>query len=217
MADSDDQAAHSPESARTEGTGSPRQHPVPPGTVAEQVQWRFERLLLQSRLLIMVPVVFLLFDALGCFLYGCVIFVKTLIDLAHNSSNFLGTTGRFLVVMDTYLVGATLLISALGFYLLFIGGDTSHNTLYLPSWLRMHDLEDLKARVTSMLILVAAITFVDTAVETQDEVGVFWLGIGIAVVIIALTAFLRFGRQAHASANSPADSPAEGRQPDLPD
>ena len=57
----------------------------------------------------------------------------------------------------------------------------------------MRDLEDLKARVVSMLILVAAITFVDIAVESHDERGVLFLGLGIAVVILALTAFLRWG------------------------
>jgi hypothetical protein len=49
-----------------------------------------------------------------------------------------------------------------------------------------------------MLILVAAITFVDIAVESHDERGVLFLGLGIAVVIVALTAFLRFGRRTDA-------------------
>jgi uncharacterized membrane protein YqhA len=162
-----------------------------------QVQLRFERMLGRSRLLILVPVIFLLVDAAGSFFYGCVIFIRTLLDVLRPHAEISTVTGRFLVVMDTYRVGATLLISAFGFYFLFIGRDTSPHALYLPSWLRMHDLEDLKARVVSMLILVAAITFVDVVIETRDEQGAFWLGLGIAVVIGALTAFLRFGRQAH--------------------
>ncbi len=147
--------------------------------------------------MILIPVIFLLIDSAGSFIYGCVVFVHTVIELFQEHFKITTATGRFLVVMDTYLVGATLLIAAFGFYFLFIGHDTSPNTMYLPSWLRMHDLEDLKARIVSMLILVAAITFLDVIIETHDEEGAFWLGLGIAVIIAALTAYLRFGRQAH--------------------
>jgi uncharacterized membrane protein YqhA len=186
----------------------PGDHPQQPGTERpaaddasseSQVQLRFERFLSWSRLLILIPVIFLLIDAAGSFLFGCIIFVRTVSEIIDDPSKISGVLGRFLVVMDTYLVGATLMISAFGFYSLFIGGERSGRPFYLPSWLNMRDLEDLKARVVSMLILVAAITFVDVAVETHDEEGVLWMGVGIAVVIAALTAFLRFGRRGHRS------------------
>ena len=44
-----------------------------------------------------------------------------------------------------------------------------------------------------IVAIVAAITFVDIAVESHDERRVLFLGLGIAVVILALTAFLRWG------------------------
>lgn len=162
---------------------------------------RFERMLVASRLLIFVPVVFLLIDAAGSFVYGCIILVTTATDFVHEPNRPGGVLGRFLIVMDTYLVGATLMIAAFGFYALFIDGDPDGARSLMPSWLKMRDLEDLKARVVSMLILVAAITFVDVLVETHNELGVFYLGIGIAVLIVALTGFLRFGRQTHAPAS----------------
>ena len=154
----------------------------------------FERMLAASRMLVLIPVVFLLVDAAASFLYGCFVLITTVTDVVHTPSRVGGILGRFLIVMDTYLVGATLMIAAFGFYSLFIGGDQEGKDV-MPKWLRMHDIEDLKARVVSMLILVAAITFVDVAVETHDEHSLFWLGLGIAVVIAALTAFLRFGRR----------------------
>jgi uncharacterized membrane protein YqhA len=87
------------------------------------------------------------------------------------------------------------MISAFGLYELFIsrieGGGPG---MRLPGWLRMHDLNDLKARVISMIILVAGVSFVDVVVEFKDEVDTFYLGAAVAVVIVALTAFLRFGR-----------------------
>ena len=59
----------------------------------------------------------------------------------------------------------------------------------------MHDLNDLKARVISMIILVAAVTFVDVVVESKSGLNTLYLGAAVALVIAALTAFLRFGRE----------------------
>ena len=93
--------------------------------------------------------------------------------------------GRFLVVMDTFLVGVTLMILAFGFYELFvITREREGHRYWLPAWLKMHDIEDLKARVVSMLILVAAITFVDRLVESTVANEVLFLGAGIALVIL---------------------------------
>lgn len=177
-----------------------------PGSGAKN---RFERILVSSRLLIFIPVVFLLIDAAGSFVYGCIILVTTATDFVHEPNRPGSVLGRFLIVMDTYLVGATLMIAAFGFYALFINGEPDGARSLMPAWLKMRDLEDLKARVVSMLILVAAITFVDVLVETHNQIGVFYLGIGIAVLIVALTGFLRFGRQTHAPAISGARAAAQ--------
>jgi uncharacterized membrane protein YqhA len=170
-----------------------------------RVQDRFERVLALSRLLTLIPVVFLLIDAAACFVYGSVVFIQTVVSAvtgeASQPSKVDAIIGRFLIVMDTYLVGATLMVVAFGFYELFVLRRKAAGPRYwLPGWLKMRDLEDLKARVVSMLILVAAITFVDVAVESHNELDLLYMGIGISVVIVALTAFLRFGRQTHAPA-----------------
>jgi len=66
--------------------------------------------------------------------------------------------------------------------------------LLLSAWLRMNDLNDLKARVISMIILVAAVSFVDAVIEAKSALDTLYVGAGIALVIAALTLFLRFGR-----------------------
>lgn len=167
----------------------------------------FERMLAWSRLIVLVPVLFLLADAAGAFAYGSVILIATVFELhVSTRTEVEGILGRFLVVMDAYLVGATLMIAAFGFYGLFIARERATERYWMPSWLKMHDLEDLKARVVSMLILVAAITFVDVAVQTRGGIDVLYLGIAIAVVIAALTAFLRFGRGHGAVARSSGEA-----------
>ena len=124
----------------------------PPGP---RVQQWFERVLALSRLLALIPVIFLLLDAAGSFVYGADIMLRTVDGDIGAPTKIGGRLGIFLIVMDTFLVGATLMIGAFGFYELFVirKEDVRHKS-WLPSWLRMHDLEDLKARVVSMLILV---------------------------------------------------------------
>ena len=164
--------------------------------LARTAQRRFERVLTASRLLALIPVVFLLLDAAGSFIYGTDIFVRSASDVVSEPAKIGGRLGIFLIVMDTFLVGATLMIAAFGFYELFIiKGEQSRGTLWLPRWLRMRDLEDLKVRVVSMLILVAAITFVDRTVESESHQEILFLGIGISIIIAALTTFLWFSRR----------------------
>ena len=213
----DEQAAAGPQGDAGKSPGEPSD--AFEGRLGAAIQRRFERLLALSRLLALIPVVFLLVDAAGSFVYGSDILLRTADGDIAEPARIGGRLGIFLVVADTYLVGATLMVAAFGFYELFvIRKERARHRYWLPNWLRMHDLEDLKARVVSMLILVAAITFVDIAVESHDERGVLFLGLGIAVVIIALTAFLRFGRRPdtiseHAQATNSPPPPEDHRQP----
>lgn len=179
-------------------------------------QRHFENLLAWSRLLVLIPVIFLLIDAAGSFIYGSDILLRSLTGVIGEPKQVGGRLGLFLIVMDSFLVGATLMIAAFGLYELFVlRSERSRNRYWLPGWLRMNDLEDLKARVVSMLILVAAITFVDIAVESHDEQGILFIGLGISAVIVALTAFLRYGRHTGGDV-SDASSAEPGSPPDRP-
>ena len=62
----------------------------------------------------------------------------------------------------------------------------------MPAWLEMRDLGDLKARVVSMIILVVAVTFADILLEFRSGPDILYLGAGVALVIVALTAYLRY-------------------------
>jgi uncharacterized membrane protein YqhA len=171
--------------------------------VAHKTERTFEASLGAARLLFVIPVLFLLLDAAAAFIYGASIFFGVAHDFLSGVPTARGhiddVLGRFLLVMDAYLVGATLMIGAFGFYELFIvrHDGAKHHRLWLPAWLKMRDLDDLKARVVSMLILVAGTTFVDFAVESNNEQSVLAMGVGIAVVIGALTVFYWLARQAH--------------------
>jgi uncharacterized membrane protein YqhA len=159
------------------------------------LQGRFEQVLSWSRIVVVVPVIVLVLSAISSFAYGTDVFVRSVARVVEDPELTSHNLGFLLLLTDLFLVGATLMIAAFGFYDLFIarmGADGS--SLRLPGWLRMRDLNDLKARVISMVVLVAAVTFADVAVESEGGLNTLYLGAAVALVIIALTAFLRFVR-----------------------
>ena len=78
-----------------------------------------------------------------------------------------------------------MLISALGLYALFVD-----DTLPLPHWLEIHDLDDLKAKLISVVIAVLAVLFLGEVVKWDGQRELLGIGAGIALVIAALTFFL---------------------------
>jgi uncharacterized membrane protein YqhA len=96
--------------------------------------------------------------------------------------------GLFLLDIDLFLIGATLLISAIGFYELFI---KEIRAVMMPAWLEMRDLNDLKNRVIAMIVLVLSVSFAEEALDSSNGLQVLELGGGFALAIIALTVFLR--------------------------
>lgn len=190
MADAPD---HGP--AQPPGERSPGERSRPYGGLA-RFEAGFERLLALSRIVVLVPVVVLVLSGMGAFAYGTDVFVSSMSTVFATPLPVRNQVGVFLIEIDLFLVGATLIIAAFGFYELFISRiEPAERQTGLPAWLAMRDLNDLKARVISMLILVAAVTFVDVVLDFHNGVDTLYLGVGVAVVIVALTAFLRFGSQ----------------------
>ena len=160
-----------------------------------RLEGRFERGLSLFRITVIIPVIVLLLSALASFVYGTDVFVRSVTSFVEKPELTSHNLGFLLLLTDLFLVGATLMIAAFGFYELFIGRiDANGPGMRLPGWLKMDDLNDLKARVIQMIILVAAVTFTDAVVESKGGLDTLYLGTGVAVVIAALTAFLRFGK-----------------------
>src|SRR4249919_1169172 len=161
-----------------------------------RLEGHFERGLSLFRITVIIPVIVLLLSALASFVYGTDVFIRSVASFVEKPELTSHNLGFLLLLTDLFLVGATLMIAAFGFYELFISRiDAGGPGLRLPGWLEMRDLNDLKARVISMIILVASVTFVDVVVEKSGAgLSTFYLGAGVALVIAALTAFLRFGR-----------------------
>lgn len=172
------------------GAGNPG--PLPP---APRGFWRgFERGLSLAQLTLVLPVTVLVLSGIGAFVYGVAVAVHSVLDIAHHP--FAAHNLRlFLTEIDLFLIGATLIIAAIGLYELFIARiDPANLRRPMPAWLEMKDLNDLKARVIAMIVLVCAVTFTDELLEfARQTLDLLYLAAGVAVFILALTVYLRFG------------------------
>lgn len=157
----------------------------------------FERVLDASRLLVLIPVVVLDLSALAAFVYGTGVFVHSVGVVLNHPIPVGHKIGLFLLDIDLFLIGATLLIASIGLYELFVGrvGNGGHS--HMPEWLQMDDLNDLKGRVVAMIVLVVSVAFVEVVVDFDRSRTVLEVGGGVALVVAALTLFLRFGNQPH--------------------
>ena len=120
----------------------------------------------------MLPVTVLVLSGIGAFVYGVAVAVHSVLDIADHPFA-VHNLRLFLTEIDLFLIGATLIIAAIGLYELFIARiDPASLRRPMPAWLEMNDLNDLKARVIAMIVLVSAVTFTDVLLEfAQRDAG----------------------------------------------
>lgn len=140
----------------------------------------------------MIPVLMVILSAAAAFVSGTVLLIAALGQMVRHGLPVGGRSGLFLV-LEIYLVGATLIIAGAGFYQLFVsealtGGLPRH----LPRWLTIHDLADFGTRMISMLALIMVGGFVSAAAGLHSGRDILFLGGAVALVIAALTVFQRF-------------------------
>jgi len=84
------------------------------------LEGQFERVLSLSRIVVIVPVIVLVLSAFSSFAYGTDIFVRSVARVVEDPELTSHNIGFLLLLTDLFLVGATLMIAAFGFYDLFI-------------------------------------------------------------------------------------------------
>jgi uncharacterized membrane protein YqhA len=141
----------------------------------------------KSRYLVIIAVFGLLVTALVAFGLGVLKTVDAAVLIFSSLGRDAAVTVMLLEVVDSFLVATTLLLFALSLYELFIA------ELNVPDWMVAHNLHDLKARLSSMIVLVMAVKFVEKLAETKDAQSLLLTGIAVTVVSAALIAFSYLG------------------------
>ena len=146
-------------------------------------------LLEKSTYLVLIAVVFSLAASVAAFLWGAVKTVTVIIHLAANYDKSATAGIELIALMDTFLIATALLMFSVSMYELFI------QDLVLPTWLEVRNLHDLKAKLSSVIILVMAVAFLEHLVEWKNPQDTLYFGLAVAVVSASLIAFSRFGEK----------------------
>ncbi|SNQ60902.1 YqhA family protein [Candidatus Methanoperedens nitratireducens] len=143
----------------------------------------------KSKSLILIAVVSSLIASATAFVYGMIrtfaIILNFVISYGKDPLGVIALLG----LMDMFLIATVLFIFAMGMYELFI------DNIVLPDWLIIRNLHDLKTKLSSVIILVMGIIFLEHLVEWRDPIGTAFFGISVAVVSVALIAFSYFGQK----------------------
>jgi len=130
--------------------------------------------------------------------YAVAVTVQIVAGLLHGGVD--KTTKAFVLgvieLVDLFLVGTTLYIIALGLYELFFDPH-----LPSPAWLIIRNLDDLKAKVLGVVIVILAVLFLGQALTWDGERDLLRFGGAVALVIAALTYFL--GQKSRSGGDKP--------------
>src|SRR5262245_44807912 len=122
----------------TPGTTGAEPGPGRPVTQATPLEAQVERGLAGSLRLVIVPVVGLVLAALGASASGAAVFVNAAVTIGKHPFPVGHQIGLFLLDIDLFLIGATLLLAAIGLYELFVREISTGEGVHMPAWLEMH-------------------------------------------------------------------------------
>lgn len=148
-----------------------------------------QRALSLSRYVVFAAVIAALAASIALILYEAAV-VAEVIFYAVKEGGFQLKSGRALAVglieaVDVFLIAIVALVIGLGLHRLFVD-----ETLPLPRWLKIDDLEDLKGYLVSIVIAVLAVLFLRQAVERAGDLDLLSLAAALAIMIVALVFFL---------------------------
>lgn len=148
------------------------------------------RLIQWTRYAIIIPILGLSLAALTFFVFGGVGLVVAIVSAAAAALGFGGGGGgehlpfaiQIVEYVHQFLIGTVLIITALGFYQLFIAA------VDVPEWLRVHSTEQLETALVGVAVVVIAVHFM-TSVFTKQAGDLLALGLGSGAVIASLALF----------------------------
>lgn len=153
------------------------------------------RVFASSSLFISLAVIGTLISAVTLLVYGLFAAIKVVIDTvteAHISvEGAKNLAVEFIELTDLFLLGTVLYVVALGLYQLFID-----ERLPTPQWLVIGTLDELKERLISGIIVLMAVSFLGDLVTWEKASDVLYVGIGTAVTIVGLGAYVVLAHRA---------------------
>jgi uncharacterized membrane protein YqhA len=159
----------------------------------------FEGSLWNSRFIILTAVIGSLVAGVAIFYMATVDVINLVMHVVHYSDPELTEVSRkalhddtvthIVEVVDGYLLATVMLIFSLGLYELFISDiDQAHGSKASSKILVINSLDDLKARLAKVIIMILIVTLFEHAlhIEIKSPLDLLYLGGSITLVALAL-------------------------------
>ncbi len=143
----------------------------------------------KSKYLALVGVIAMLVAAVAAFAWGTLKTVNTVLLVFRSMGMDKAITVEFVEIVDSFLIATALLIFTVSLYELFI------DKLDLPEWMLAHNLYDLKTKLSSMIVLVMGVKFLEKLLDVKNASDLLQIGTAIALMSAALIAFGYFGKK----------------------
>ena len=168
------------------------------------LEWLFESTLWQSRLFILVAVVFSLVGGIVLFLVGgfdiyhMVTYVlDTIISGAHPESFHEKIVGDIIGSVDLFLMGVVMLIFSFGLYELFISEIDAIDSSKSSKIFEIHSLDQLKDKLAKVIVMVLVVSFFKRVIHTQYNGALELLYFSGSILALCLGLYFLHKNQKH--------------------
>jgi uncharacterized membrane protein YqhA len=143
----------------------------------------------RSRYLAFIGIVPLLLASLAAFVWGMLQTFEVVLLVITSLGGDKSITVGFIKIVDIFLIATALLIFTASLYKLFIGN------IDIPEWMLAEDLYELKGKLSSMVVLVMAVKFLELFMQNLDANELLLRAIAVTLVSAVLIAFGYFGKR----------------------
>jgi len=143
----------------------------------------------RSRYLAFIGIVPLLLASLAAFAWGMLQTFEVVMLVIASLGGDNSITVGFIKIVDSFLIATALLMFTVSLYKLFIGDINA------PEWMLAEDLYELKGKLSSMVVLVMAVKFLELFMQKLDANELLLRAIAVTLVSAMLIAFAYFGKR----------------------
>jgi uncharacterized membrane protein YqhA len=146
-----------------------------------------KKLLERGGLVVIIPVITLFISAMIFGLYGAYLTIDAIVKFvtAPAQREVVELVPKFFSVIDMFLLAMVLYLFALGLYELFVG------KLNIPAALSIESVDELKAKLASVIILFVAIAYVKLLVDWRNPVETLLFGAATGILIAVLIQYYK--------------------------
>ncbi len=149
-----------------------------------------KKIIEQSRYLAYIGIIALFLTSIAAFVWGAIQAGTVIWQIASSRGQDPGITVALIEVVDAFLIAIAIIVFSVSMYELFI------DTLNLPEWMLAHNLAELKSKLSSVIVLVLAVKFVEKfAAGKSAALDLLYMGLSVALVAGVLIAHAWFGKK----------------------